>query len=131
MPEEIEVTPLVFRMLGPTEQATQAVYVRNLWSDAWVLVPDLHCDSLTLAAAPSIGTASFSFRYGQRLQSPGTAWQNISRAVFNPRSYVRVVVTPTEGIIPPDPDDDDWEPQPIEWVGIWKTAVDSGLHQRF
>src|SRR5690349_2501555 len=107
--DDIDPTPVVFKATGPTQQATQSVYVRSLWSDPWVEVPDLHCDSLTLAAAPSIGTACFSFRYGQRLQSGASAWASVSRKVFNPRSYVRVVVTPTEGLIPNTEDPDDFE----------------------
>ncbi len=113
---------MTFRSVGPLEQASQAVYVRTSWDDPWVLVSNLHCDGITWAASPSIGTATFSYRYGPKLQSGLNVWQAIARFAPNPRSYVRVVVTPTEG---GDPD------IPMEWLGIWRQAVDSGLAQRF
>lgn len=111
---------VTFQVTGPVTTSAQTIYVRNEWADTWTAVPDLHCSSFSFAAAPSIGTASFHNRYGQRLKSLESAWSLVTRYAPNPRSYVKVVATPTTGMT-----------ESTTWVGIWRRATDNGLRQTF
>lgn len=99
--------------------ASVRVYTRTLWSDSWVEREDLRCTSCNFAAAPSISAANFRHRYGPRYQSGSVTGSTVARLDINPRSYVKVVITPSPGMTA----------TPITWIGIWKRATDMGLLQ--
>ena len=47
---------------------SHTVYVKQNWLGAWFALPHVYCDWCVFAAAPSIGAASFSWRYGVGLR---------------------------------------------------------------
>lgn len=113
-------TTITYPAAVTRDTSTVAVHTRDLWSDAWLARPDLQCTSVTFAASPSISSATFRHRYGVRSVWGSTGTALHPRLNINPRSYVRVTITPTPGM----PGN-----EPIYWYGIWKQATDQGLVQ--
>jgi hypothetical protein len=100
--------------------ASVAVHTRDLWSDPWIARPELQCTQVSLAASPSTSHATFRHRYGKKITWDATGVSTQARFTVNPRSYVRVTITPTPGLAGANP---------IYWYGIWKQATDEGLVQ--
>ncbi len=67
-----------------------------------------------------MSSATFRHRYGVKSDWNATGTNTRNRLQINPRSYVRVSITPTPGM----PGND-----VIYWYGIWKHATDEGLVQ--
>jgi len=99
--------------------ASQAVYLRAQWTDSWVLTPYLHCTRLTKATGESLSNAEFYWRFGSVLRSGQTIWATHPVTAINPRSYVRVVFSGSDGRAG------------TEWVGLWDTAVKADTSQTF
>lgn len=49
----------------------QSVYLRELWSGAWVYEKDIWCEEIALSVMPSMPTATLRWMYGD-IQQPGT-----------------------------------------------------------
>lgn len=111
---------IVYPFASTSETASIAVHTRDLWGDAWTLRPELQCTSCTFTAQPSMSSANFRHRYGVKSDWNATGTNVRNRLSINPRSYVRVSITPTPGMPGSDV---------IYWYGIWKHATDQGLVQ--
>ena len=108
---------VVFPRAEANEVATVRVYLRDSWEDDWEEHSGIHCERISFGCAPNVSTAEFYFRYGYKIAWPGDAVEKVARLDINPRSYVRVVVTPTPrlGVDPGDQTG-------FEWVGVWRSA---------
>jgi len=66
------------------------VYLRTSWADPWVHVPYLYCDECTWAVAPSIPTASLTWRFGHGIQPDKTSAQWYTRLTGKTRAWVKI-----------------------------------------
>jgi hypothetical protein len=121
MTTDNHITTITYPAAPTAATATVAVHTRDKWADPWVARPELQCTSCTFTAQPSTSSAVFRHRYGVRAEwgSLGTALR--PKLSINPRSYVRVTITPTPGMP---------GSSPVYWYGIWKHATDRGLVQQ-
>jgi hypothetical protein len=104
---------------GPVAVATQAVYTRAKWSDAWTLQSTVWCTRVTRSTGESISAAQFRHRFGYALAPGGVAWGTIPVIAVNPLSYVRVDVAGSGGRAG------------FTWWGMWKSFVKSDVDQIF
>lgn len=106
------------RPTGET-QATQSVYLRTLWSDPWVLAPNLHLLRLSAGTCETISAAEFYYRFGYRIRAGETSYTTMPVATINPLSYVLVVIGGTGGRAG------------FTWYGVWRGATKSDTSQHF
>lgn len=104
---------------GPVAVSTHAVYTRVLWSDAWTLQTDLHCQRITRATGETLSAAEFRYRYGGHLAPGAVAWIVKPVVAINPLSYVKVVVAGTAGRAG------------FTWYGVWRAVVKNDVDQVF
>lgn len=112
-------TAVTFPAGDHVQAASVAVYTKANWADAWVAQPLLHCKRLVMAAAPAVSTAIFHWRIGDYLWPGSAAYQTATATTINPRSFVKVVVTGSDGRA-------GWT-----WYGIWKRAELGNDRQTF
>jgi hypothetical protein len=99
--------------------ATQAVYLRTLWSDAWVAAPDLHCLRISASTCETIGAAEFHYRFGDVIHAGETAFTTKPVVSINPLSYVLVEIAGSGGRAG------------FTWCGVWRTARKGDVAQQF
>lgn len=102
---------------------THQVWVRSLWSDPWVELENLRCERLAWSVAPGLSTASFRWRYGRALAWETGAWQAVPKLSLSPRGFIKVTVAGQS--LPGS------TRNTRDWVGVWNSAVDHDLLQRF
>ncbi|HUX16798.1 MAG TPA: hypothetical protein VMW52_10025, partial [Phycisphaerae bacterium] len=105
------VTPIQLdtRLIRPA--AGHKVYVREKWSGDWEEVEHLYCDHVVFAAAPSVPTAAFSWRFGVGLRPGEQAFEDVEPLDLLDQ-YVKVEIDS-----PPDADGEARDP--VTWQGIF------------
>lgn len=96
----------------------QAVYWKERWQEAWVLVPELWASETTWSCAPSISTAQLRLRYGDELNRSESAWRVTLRQRERLRHYVRIdhTVGPINGTHS--------SPLVKRWYGVLEVEMD-------
>jgi hypothetical protein len=76
---------------------TAQIYTRQRWTDSWTEDTTLQVASVYWAAAPTVPTASLSYRYGPTLERGAVSPTNRTRKAIG-GYYVRIVVTCADGV---------------------------------
>jgi hypothetical protein len=107
----VPTTPIQLdtRLIRPA--AGHTVYTRARWTEDWTEVEHLYCDYLVFAAAPSVATAGFSWRFGAGLRPGEQAFGEVAPLDLL-QHYVKVEIDspPDAGGNPRDP---------VRWHGIF------------
>jgi hypothetical protein len=77
--------------------ASAVIHVRQRWGDNWTLQDQLVCTSVTWAAAPTLPTASLTYRYGPTLERDGSTSGNRAKIALG-GWYVRITITCPDGV---------------------------------
>lgn len=99
--------------------ATQAVYTRTAWADAWSAAADLHCLRIAASTCETLSTAQFYYRFGSVIRSGQTSFSTKSVLTINPLTYVKVEITGTGGRAG------------FTWGGVFRSASKTDTHQTF
>ena len=97
------------------------VYLRTNWNDPWTHIPYLYCDEATWCVAPTIPTASLTWRFGHGQQPNQFFAQWYARLTGKVRQWVKIVYETHP--IDRGPDGGAGVPQtdPLTWVGSVET----------
>ena len=81
-----------------TYTGSQAVYIRQRWSDPWVYQPNIWCQECSWSLLPAMPTATLLLDYGQILPHGQSAWTTQSKLAIG-GWYVKVVHSCADGSV--------------------------------